>query len=242
LGIIATLRYAEMFEQPEVVQKAVALGEQILLMQESDGVFVHVLNHPNLDVKDKFRIVYYSGEACYGLMKLYSHTSDHRYLDAVKKAFEFFITAHYEKYYDHWLSYATNELTEYVPDDRYFEFGLKNTMLRLDFIRDRITTWPTFLELFNAACLMIDRIKDLGRDYLLEPYDMDKFTETLKVRVARQQNGIMFPELAMFFARPEKILYGVFIRHHSFRIRDDDVANHLIGYYNYVSNGAHINL
>jgi hypothetical protein len=236
LGIIAVLDRAEIFGSGEEVAIARRLGNQILQMQDFSGQFTHVLTYPDLETKAKFRIVYYSGEACYGLMKLYARTGEEKYLAAVERAFEFFIANNYEKYYDHWLSYATNELTKIRPDDRYFEFGLKNAFLRLDFIYDRLTTWPTFLELLNAAHLMLEHIKAIGRQYLLEPYDVDFFYKTMETRVARQQNGVMFPEMAMFFARPAQILYGVFIRHHSFRVRDDDVAHHLIGYSHFISN------
>lgn len=236
LAIIAILMYSEAFGTTEDLDKAIKLGNMIVYLQDEDGQFTHVLNYPDLSVKDKFRIVYYSGEACYGLMKLYSVTKDERYLAAVKKAFSFFIAQGYEKYYDHWLSYAVNELTRYAPEDEYFEFGLKNVTNRIEFIIHRLTTWPTFLELFNAAYSMIDRIKELDKDYLLTKYPIDRFYDAVSVRLFRQLNGVLFPEMAMFFKNPERILYGAFIRHHSFRVRDDDVAHHLIGYCHFIKN------
>jgi hypothetical protein len=64
---------------------------------------------------------------------------------------------------------------------------------------------------------------------------MSDFYDAISVRLFRQLNGVFFPEMAMFYRRPPKIRNGVYIRHHSFRIRDDDVAHHIIGYYNFIN-------
>ena len=236
LTIIMILMYADIFGTNEDLDRAVQIGNAICRLQDERGQFTHVLSYPDLSVKDQFRIVYYSGEACYGLMSLYVRTKDEKYLGIVKKAFDFFIAEKYEKYFDHWLSYAVNELTRYAPEDRYFEFGLKNATNQIDFITQRLTTWPTFLELINAAFTMIERIKELGRDDLLSNYPIDKFYDAVSVRLFRQLNGVLFPEMAMFYQNPERMLYGVFIRHHYFRVRDDDVAHHLIGYCHFIKN------
>ncbi|MDR3294248.1 MAG: hypothetical protein LBT26_00240 [Clostridiales Family XIII bacterium] len=237
LSLVAMQMYAELFgADAGITEKAVRIANTICTLQDDTGQFTHVLQYPDMSVKEKFRIVYYSGEACYGLMKLYAATKDEKYLSTVKKAFEFFIDNRYDKYYDHWLSYSVNELVQYAPEDRYFEFGLKNATNKLDFIIDRLTTWPTFLEMLNAASGMVAQIKALGKEKLLENYDMDKFGEALTARLFRQLNGVLFPEMAMYYGNPDKMLYGVFIRHHYFRVRDDDVAHHLIGYCHFVKN------
>jgi len=237
LALVAMQMYSDIFNTDEDIEKAEKIAEMICSMQNAEtGEFTHVLNYPDFTFKDHFRTVYYPGEACYGLMRLYKKTKNARILETVKKAFDFFIEEHYETYSDHWLSYSVNELTESYPDDKYFEFGLKNVFEKIDFMLVRETTFSTLLELLNAAYKMVERIKSLGKDYLLEPYDLNKFYKAIGKRVKFQANGIMFPEMAMFFSEPTKILYGVFIRHHTFRIRNDDVAHHLIGYCHYLEN------
>ena len=210
------------------------LGDGILYLQDNEtGNYTHVLSYPSLEVKEAFRIVYYAGEACFALTRLYTVDRNPKWLDSIERAFDFFIKNDYHKYSDHWLAYAVNELTLYKDDDKYFEFGLKNVFYDLDYIIKRDTTWNTFLEMLNASLLMIKKIQELDKRHLLQPYDLKKLTHAKEVRFERQLASIMFPEMAMFFKSPETILYGIFIRHQSFRIRNDDIAHHLMGYSNY---------
>ena len=210
------------------------LGNGILYMQNKEtGNYIHVLNYPDMALKDEFRIVYYAGEACFALTRLYTADRDQKWMDSIERAFDFFIKNDYHKYSDHWLAYAVNELALYKTDDKYFEFGLKNAFYDLDFIINRDTTWNTFLEMLNASFFAIKKMEELGKGYLLKPYDMGKLIHAMETRLNRQYASIMFPEMAMFFKFPEKILHGIFIRHHSFRVRNDDVAHHLMGYSNY---------
>ena len=237
LAILMIVKYSDFTGDTGQLDAAKKLANFILRMQdEADGSFNHVLRYPDLSLKEKFKIVYYSGEACYGLMAIYGRDPDERYLNASKRAFDFFIKNDYHKYFDHWLAYAANEVTKYAPDDKIFEFGIKNALSMIDFIIERETTFATFLEMLNASGGLFERIEESGKGYLFEGYEKEKFYQALKIRVKRQLNGVMFPEMAMFFKNPRQILYGVYIRHHTFRIRDDDVAHHLIGYRNYLKN------
>jgi len=235
--VLAISKYLDIFDEKDdylpLLQK---IGNAIRYMQNPvTGQFTHVLSYPNLEVIDKFRVIYYSGEAAFALMRIYALDQNELWLKSVHKAYDYFIQNNYWKNYDHWLAYCTNELTTMSPDDRYFEFGLKNAFSNLSFIEERITTWATLLEMLAVTHTMLKNIHVNNKDYLLGGYDLNHFDQVTKIRAERLLNGIFFPEHAMYFKSPETILYSAFIRHHTFRARIDDVANHLLAYCHYLT-------
>lgn len=233
-AILMLTKYQEITQKTDYQKYAEKLANGILKLVDSNGSTTHVLNYPNYDLKEKFRIIYYDGEAALALLRLYQINQDSRLLETVKLMFECFIEKRYEKYHDHWLSYCTNELTKICPEDKYFIFGLNNYLKHFIFIKNRKTTYATLLEMLMAAYKMVNRLKEQGRTALFEQSYMSELQKLIEFRADFQTTGFFYPEMAMYMARPDKILHAFYIRHDRFRVRIDDQEHNLSGYIAYV--------
>lgn len=234
VAILALVKYLQVFTDTALADEYHALANKLALgiaaMQQEDGSFVHVLHSQNLKLKAKNRIIYYDGEAAFALMRLYGLTKDERWLNCVTRAFDYFIDAKHHQAHDHWLSYCSNELILYKPEKKYFQFALNNMAGYTDFIKNRITTFPTLLELSMAFHKMLLTLDDHPEFHdVLAGFDMQSFYQALHARANHLMNGFFFPEMAMFYKAPQTILHGFFIRHHAFRVRIDDVEHYLSG-------------
>ncbi|AYD02585.1 hypothetical protein [Neorhizobium sp. NCHU2750] len=235
VAILALTKFASVFgdDMHDELMERLALG--ICFMQDKrTGAFRHVLSFPSLETREEFRTIYYEGEAAFALMRLYDLTLDERWLEAVELAFGHFIRNDHARHHDHWLAYAAAELTRYRRRPDYYRFAMDNVAGHLDFVADRITTFPTLLELMLATQDTLSRL-DMDERYrhLLSRIDRPRFDEALEKRAHYLLNGHFWPEMAMFMRNPARIFGSFFIRHHAFRVRIDDVEHYLSGYVAY---------
>ncbi|WP_343621940.1 poly alpha-glucosyltransferase [Acinetobacter proteolyticus] len=233
-AILMLSKYQEITGDDRYLVYAQALANGILSMVNAAGETTHVLHYPSYEIKDKFRIIYYDGEAALALLRLYQLHADEKLLQTVKQMFERFMTQKYDRYHDHWLSYCTNELTKICPEEKYFQFGLNNYLRHLVFIRNRKTAYATLLEMMMAAYQMVLRIRALGLGHLFEKTQFDDLKKLIEFRAEFQRTGFFYPEMAMYMARPDKVLNAFYVRHDRFRVRIDDQEHNLSGYVAYV--------
>ncbi len=234
LAIIGMDTYMDAFGRDEkMIEICKKLGEGMLELQNPDGSYYHVLN-TDFTRKEEFRTVYYDGEATYAFCILYKLTDDEKWLNAAQLSVEYFIANDYTKHRDHWVAYAMNEITKYVSDERYYEFGLRNISVNIDKIYNQKTTYHTYMELLMAGFEMYDRmVSESITCEGFEDFDADYFARTIQHRAEHMLNGFLYPEYAMYLKNPQAIVGTFCVRHDGYRIRIDDVDHFVAGYYHY---------
>ncbi len=238
VAVILLTEYMKHMNTDKFTKVTVSLGNGILeMLDQSSGEYFHVLNYPSCTPKEKYRTVYYDGEATFALCRLYSLTKDEKWLNAAKKAVDHFIKADYVKYRDHWVAYAMNELTMYAPEERYFEFALRNAQENLKRIYNQKTTYHTYLELLMVTFELYRRITENGyKVKYLEKFDVDFFVRTIFHRAHFMLNGYFYPEYAMYMKYPGQIKNTFFVRHDRYRMRIDDIQHFCGAYFSFYNN------
>lgn len=242
MAIIVLTEYMDVVNSDRYKRLAIELGNGILeLFDERDGSFFHVLRFPTLAPRDKFRTVYYDGEAVFALCRLYGLTKKKCFLDVARLAADRFIKKGYTQYADHWVAYSLNELTKYIPDEKYFDFALRNVGDNLQKIYDQATTYHTYLELLCVSFELYTRVVEEKPEYLeklpyLKEFDEKFFLKTIFHRAQHMMNGYGYPEYVMYLKYPGSALGAFFVRHDDFRIRIDDVQHFCSAYFLFYKN------
>lgn len=227
--LLAFVRYAEVTgaRHFEGVMRALANG--IMAMERhGNGQLTHVLEYPEMREKEAFRIIYYEGEAAFALSRYYLLSRDARVMPFLSRIFDHMIIKKHWRHKDHWLAYFMDAMSQVEPKPEYLQFARQNIDGYLGFVSNRITTFPTLLELMMATRRVFQRYSVWDRP---EPADIDQgsFDAALTRRAERLMDGVFWPEFAMYFAAPQRIVNAFFIRHHAFRVRIDDVEHYLSG-------------
>lgn len=234
IAVLALTEYENTFNNKDT-DICTALGNGILEMfDETTGEYYHILNR-DFSHKEKFRTVYYDGEATFALCRLYEMTGEKKWLDAAQKAVQHFIDMDYTQYCDHWVAYSMNEITKYFPENQtYYEFALKNVSANTVQLSAQHGTAPVYLELLMSTFELYERMLENGIS--VNRFDADELLSLISLRVECQLNAFFFPEYAMYMKNPQRILNTFMTRSDNFRIRIDDVQHNIGGFYLYLQN------
>lgn len=237
IALLAYTSYAEIFNTDKYNELIKALANGVLFMQKDNGGFTHSLN-ADYTVHRDYVVVFYDGEAMYGLCKAYGILGTKKYLRAAEKAADYFIENNYEELNSHWISYGYNELTKYSPKTKYFNFGLLNVDNGYtQKVKKTSTAAHTRCETMGAAFELYDRLIQSGKSCeRLKDFDEKTLFEAFEARISYGLNYFMFPEYAMFFQNPQTVLNSFAVREDNFRIRIDDIQHFMGGYYLYWKN------
>lgn len=230
VALLALTKWTELQHTKKYVKLMNALARGIFSFQRNDGSFIHVLNAENFTVKDEFRTPYYDGEAVFGLLRLYAATKEEILLESAERALNYLIDNDAWKNHDHWLARAVNEFTIHKPEEKYFELGIKNCLPYLSTVNEQDTILPSLPELILATENFLSRMKSLPEmSKLSAQIDWEFFYAALKRYSEQMLDGYFYPEVAMYFQNPERIVGSFFIRDNAFRVRIDEVQHYLSG-------------
>lgn len=231
-AILMLTKYQEITGNKKYQIFAEKISNGILNSMHDNGNFIHVISYPDFELKDKFRIIYYDGEAVFALMRLFKINNNINILNLVEKIVDNFVINGYQKYHDHWLSYCLNELTDVKPKYEYFKLGIENYTKHFKFLTERKTVNATFLEMLMAAYKMVIRIED--KDLLIKA-EIENLKNLIELRSNYQLTGYFYPEVAMYMKSPKTILHAFYSRPDWFRTRIDDQEHNLSGFISYLN-------
>lgn len=212
------------------ISKKIAAG--IIYMQNEDGSFNHILDL-DFNVEEKFRTIYYDGEATFALLKYYKVNKNEILLDKAKKSIDYFINNNYEQYRDQWISYALNEYVKINGDNRYLEFAFLNYTYNKQKLDNNKSFGPTRLELlmttldtYNYAIKNIDSV-------VLKNFNLEELKNSIEINFQTLFNFYISEEVAMYLNNPILVLNGFHDIKSNFRMRIDDLQHSLLGIMKY---------
>lgn len=226
--LLAMTTYIDVIHRDTFTQYVEMLANGILYMQKRDGDFDHVL-HDDLTLKDALRAYTYNGEAILSLISLYNITEDRKWLMAAERSFRYTIKNDYWKHGDPFLNEAAYLIYKVRPHAQYATFNLQSAKHQLSTAFIIEEERPLLLRHLLATYYLIAYIKeqDIQLDELNE-FPLEKLHRAIHFRVTQQMNSYLWPEMAMYYSKPNQITNSFYVRHDSYRIQMNDIADNIV--------------
>lgn len=230
LALIALADCAETSGNTGYIPACEALGAGILsLLDTGAGSFTHVLDASNLGRKEAFRSVEWDGMGVTALCRLYGLTQDPLWLWAAELVLDRIIEEDPAQYGDVWTARALRETTKYAQDRTdYFVFALKHAQINLASVYGAQGTEPAGLEMLLVSYETYRAMLDAG--YSADGFALELLQEIIAARAQRQLDGYLFPEYAMYFAEPQKVLGAFMVREEGLSISAHEMCRNISGY------------
>ncbi len=247
LAILALAHRAETFGDRKHLETMQALARWIVATQEESGRFgVHKYELEEGRARiDRFRSLYYPGEAIFGLMRLYRLDGNALWLDVADRAARYRLS----KYaglpdsslpHDHWLLYGLAELYRDRPRPEYLKFAIRltNVILASQKRHHVYLDWQGAFRIPASANQTATRCEGLAAAWKMmrqarRPDQADRIAEALALGVQQVLGMQLRIDSAMFLPDPAQARGGFFARFEDPAIRIDHVQHSisaLLGY------------
>ncbi len=230
LALIALADCAETSGNTGYIPACEALGAGLLsLLDTGTGSFTHVLDASDLGRKEAVRSAEWDGMGVTALCRLYGLTQDPLWLWAAELVLDRMIEEDPAQYGDVWTARALREVTKYAQDRTdYFVFALKHAQVNMASVYSAQGTDPDGLEMLLVSCETYGAMLDAG--YSADGFASELLQEIIAVRAQRQLDGYLFPEYAMYFAEPQKVLGAFMVREDGLNISASGMCRNIGGY------------
>lgn len=236
LSVIALADCAEASGEEAYISACTALGAGMLsLLDTETGTFTQVLDANDLSRKEAVRDPAWDGMGVTAFCRLYGLTEDSLWLWAAGLVMDRMIAERPDGQGDVWTAYALREITKYVQDRTdYFTYALKQAQGSLAALYEAQGAESAGLELLLLSYETYRGMLDAGCS--ADGFAADLLLEVIGACGERQLDGYLFPEYAMYFDQPQKILGAFLNRAAGLQITVEDVCRNICGYALYAGN------
>ena len=245
LGLLMLTEYMQATGDMQLLDTARELARFTRRMQEEDGHFLSYFDWGEGAKLPDEEVIFYPGEASFGLMQLYRLDPDPLWLETTKDGVDFMIHIRDKGKgerripHDHWLMYALSLLYKELPDEAYLKHGelIAGAVANKQYTADDslVQELPEMLGGFHRPAnftssgtrseAMVAAI-DLWNLAELDPAE----SSAVALRTLAFSTGAMFtPDSTYALPNPARAMGGIPDGHTGTTVRNDFVQHNLSG-------------